>query len=135
MSYTAGWLACIAWQAISATDCYIVADMLQALITVQNPEYIPTRWAATLLTIATAIALSAFNTFAVRHLTVSEGVFTTCHVFAFVPVRLRASEAILALLRQRCADLRHALGDSIAQNHARRSLPPPPRLYQHLADQ
>jgi len=59
---------------------------MQALIELDNPSRVATRWEGTLLTIATVLALSAFNTFAACHLSVFEGVFAIAHVFVFVPV-------------------------------------------------
>lgn len=76
----------ISWQSIIAVDCYILSDIIQALIIVNNPTYSPMRWAGTLFTIVTVTVVSAFNTFAASHLPFAEGVFATCRVFAFVPI-------------------------------------------------
>lgn len=67
-------------------DCYIISDIVQALIGVNHPTYSPKRWAGTLFTILTVMVVSAFNTFAASHLPFAEGVFATCRVFAFVPI-------------------------------------------------
>ena len=76
----------ISWQSIIAVECYIISDIIQALLKVNNPTYSPTRWAGTLFTILTVIVVSAFNTFAASHLPFAEGIFATCRVFAFVPI-------------------------------------------------
>ncbi|WPH04553.1 Hypothetical protein R9X50_00744500 [Acrodontium crateriforme] len=86
ISYCTGWLSTIAWQSVIATDCYIIAGIIQALIHVNHDTYEPARWVTTLITIAVVIALAAFNMFAASHLSVAEGIFATFHVFAFVPV-------------------------------------------------
>ena len=86
LSYCSGWISTISWQAIVAVDCYIIGGIIQALIVVNHPGYNPTNWAETLLIILTILLVSAFNTFAASHLSFTEGVFATCHVFAFVPI-------------------------------------------------
>lgn len=51
-----------------------------------DPSYHATRWQATLLIIGTVVAVSAFNIFLAKHLSLSEGIFAICHVFAFFPI-------------------------------------------------
>ncbi|KAI7321608.1 amino acid transporter [Hortaea werneckii] len=86
LSFCTGWLSTMAWQSVVAVDCYIIAGIIQALIQLGHPEYDPTRWQATLLTIATAVGLCLFNIFAASQLSSLEGVFAVCHVFLFVPI-------------------------------------------------
>lgn len=76
----------MAWQSVVAVDCYIIAGIIQALIQLGHPEYDPTRWQATLLTVAAAVGLCLFNIFAASQLSLLEGVFAVCHVFLFVPI-------------------------------------------------
>ena len=64
----------------------MIAGIMQALITVNNPLYEPRRWVETLLMMMVVILMSLFNAFAASNLTFVEGMFATCHVFAFVPV-------------------------------------------------
>ncbi|RMX92278.1 hypothetical protein D0868_13497 [Hortaea werneckii] len=71
---------------VVAVDCYIIAGIIQALIQLGHPEYDPTRWQATLLTVAAAVGLCLFNIFAASQLSLLEGVFAVCHVFLFVPI-------------------------------------------------
>lgn len=86
LSYCTGWLSTIAWQSIVAVDCYIVAGIIQALIQLNHPSYVPGKYHATCLTIATAAGFSLFNVFALGHLSLFEGLFAICHVFLFVPI-------------------------------------------------
>ncbi len=86
LSYTSGWLSAISWQSIIAIDSYIVGVIIQGLITMNNPDYVATRWQATLLIWASVIFIGAFNIFAAKHLPLAEGVFVTFHVFAFFPI-------------------------------------------------
>lgn len=81
-----GWLATLSWQSIVAADCYIVGGIVQGLIVVADPNYVPERWQATLLIIASAIGIGLFNIYGAKHLPLAEGIFATFHVFAFFPV-------------------------------------------------
>ena len=81
-----GWLATLSWQSIIAVDCYIVGGIVQGLIVVADPNYVPERWQATLLIIASAIGIGLFNIYGAKHLPLAEGIFATFHVFAFFPV-------------------------------------------------
>lgn len=52
LSYTSGWLSSLAWQAFVVVDSFLLAELLQALIEINNPSYVSQRWHTTLLTIA-----------------------------------------------------------------------------------
>ena len=67
-------------------DCYILGGIIQGAIVVYNPDYVPERWQATLLTMGSSVFVSAFNIYAAKHLPLAEGLFATFHVFAFIPV-------------------------------------------------
>lgn len=69
-----------------ALDCYIIADIVQAMLQISDPTYKPERWRGTLLIMATVIVVAAFNILLASHLSMCEGLFATCHFFAFVPV-------------------------------------------------
>lgn len=86
LSYISGWLATISWQSVVALDCYLVGLIIQSLISINNPDYVPTRWQATLLIFASAIGIGMFNVFAAKHLPLAEGIFVTGHFFAFFPI-------------------------------------------------
>lgn len=81
-----GWLSSLSWQSIVVVDCYILGGIIQGAIVVSNPEYVPERWQATLLIMASSIFISLFNIYAAKHLPLAEGLFATFHVLAFVPV-------------------------------------------------
>jgi amino acid transporter len=80
-----GWLSAVSWQSIIAIDSYIVGVIIQGIIVVNDPTYVPTRWQGTLLIIASVIGIGLFNVFAAKHLPLAEGIFVTFHVFAFFP--------------------------------------------------
>lgn len=81
-----GWLATLSWQSIIAVDCYIIGGIVQGIIVLANPDYVPQRWQATLLIIASAIFIGLFNIYAAKRLPLAEGLFATFHVFAFFPI-------------------------------------------------
>jgi len=60
--------------------------MIQGLITLNNANYVPTRWQATLLIFASVIGIGMFNVFGAKHLPLAEGIFVTCHIFALIPI-------------------------------------------------
>ncbi|PLB44406.1 amino acid transporter [Aspergillus steynii IBT 23096] len=86
LSYASGWLSTISWQSIVALDAYLVGTVVQGLISLNNESYVPTRWQGTLLVFAAAIGMSLFNIFGAKRLPLAEGIFVTCHFFAFIPV-------------------------------------------------
>ena len=86
LSYTSGWLSAISWQSIIALDSYLVGVIIQGLITINNPDYVATRWQATLLIWASVIGIGAFNVFAAKHLPLAEGIFVSFHILAFFPI-------------------------------------------------
>lgn len=81
-----GWLSTISWQSIVALDAYLAGTIVQGLISLNDDGYTPARWQGTLLVFAAAIGMSLFNIFGAKHLPLAEGIFVTCHFFAFIPV-------------------------------------------------
>ncbi|UDD64839.1 hypothetical protein AFCA_012041 [Aspergillus flavus] len=86
LSYASGWLSTISWQSIVALDAYLAGTIVQGLISLNDDGYTPARWQGTLLVFAAAIGMSLFNIFGAKHLPLAEGIFVTCHFFAFIPV-------------------------------------------------
>ncbi|KAF2771483.1 putative amino acid transporter [Teratosphaeria nubilosa] len=88
LSYCSGVLACVGWQSIIAADAFIISGSIQNLIQILHPNYEPQKWQLTLLTIAVAVAFSAISILASSHLSLMEGLFAVCHIYAFVPIVL-----------------------------------------------
>jgi amino acid transporter len=65
---------------------YTVAQQIEALIVLSNPDYTIKGWHGALLTIATAIFCVFFNTFLVRKLPLIEGFALTLHAVGFFVV-------------------------------------------------
>ncbi|KAK5704502.1 hypothetical protein LTR17_021836 [Elasticomyces elasticus] len=86
LSYCPGWLSTISWHSIVAIDSFIVGNLIQALIAVNDVHYIEPRWQGTLPTIASILVVAAFNIFAAKLLPRAEVIFAMVHLFAFVAV-------------------------------------------------
>lgn len=69
-----------------AIDSYLIGNIVQALIVLNNDSYVPERWQGTLLTWAAVLVLAAFNIFAAKQLPLAEAIFAGMHVLAFIPV-------------------------------------------------
>jgi amino acid transporter len=76
----------VSWQSMVVIECYVISDIIQAMILVVDSSYVATRWRGTLLTMAAALVVSTFNIVLASHLSWCEGVFATIHFFAFVAV-------------------------------------------------
>lgn len=81
-----GWLSALSWQSIVALDAYIVRGIIQGIIVLNNPSYVPQRWQGTLFIFASIIGMSAFNVFAAKGLAMAESIFVVFHVPAFFPI-------------------------------------------------
>jgi choline transport protein len=65
----------------------MVGGIIQSLIALNNPDYIPERWHATLLTIAIITSSIMFNTFLAVRLPLIEGIVLVLHlcgIFAII---------------------------------------------------
>ncbi|GAM43388.1 hypothetical protein TCE0_050f18159 [Talaromyces pinophilus] len=60
-SYIIGWLTSLAWIATVATESLFAGEMLQGLVVLDYPTYVPTRWQGTLLTWAVALVSTFVN--------------------------------------------------------------------------
>lgn len=69
-------------------DCFIVANIINGMIALQQPSFLPARWSTTLIMIGAILLASTFNIIADSQLSICQGIFATCHFFAFVPVAL-----------------------------------------------
>ncbi|KAL9097820.1 MAG: hypothetical protein Q9165_000146 [Trypethelium subeluteriae] len=58
LSYLAGWISVIAWQALVAGTSFVCGTIIQGMLILNHPTYVPQRWHGTLLTCAVlAVAL------------------------------------------------------------------------------
>lgn len=61
LSYTAGWLSMLSWQAGTASGPFLVGMLIQAVVAVNSPSYEAKNWHGTLLVIAVTGAVFVVN--------------------------------------------------------------------------
>ncbi|KXS96323.1 hypothetical protein AC578_9373 [Pseudocercospora eumusae] len=86
LTYGAGTLCSIGWQARFTATCYWSARIILALCWLTRPSFEYKQWQHSLLTIAIAFCVSSFTAFAAAHLSLAEGFFAICHIYAFIPI-------------------------------------------------
>ncbi|KAF2648994.1 amino acid transporter-like protein [Lophiostoma macrostomum CBS 122681] len=86
LSYLAGWLTVIAWQAFVAEVCYTCASLIQGIVILTHPNHVPKLWHATLLFYA-VIAFGLFiNTYLGRILPQIESLTLITYILGFFGV-------------------------------------------------
>ena len=83
LSYLAGWLTVISWQALVAGTAYVAGTLVQGLLILNHPDYDYQRWHGTLLFYA-VVAFSLFiNTYLGRFLPQIESLMLYFHILGF----------------------------------------------------
>jgi choline transport protein len=86
MSYLMGWMCVLGWQCSCATLAYICGTQIQALLTLNYPNYVPHAWHGSLLTIAVAAHGVFFNTWLATKLPLVEGIVLVIHILGFFAI-------------------------------------------------
>ncbi|PQE24741.1 choline transport protein [Rutstroemia sp. NJR-2017a WRK4] len=86
LSYLAGWLTVISWQAFVAEVCYTCASLIQGLIILNYEDYDPKLWQATLLFYAIALFGVFINTYLGRLLPRIEALMLILYIVGFFAV-------------------------------------------------
>ena len=86
LSYMAGWLTVIAYQAFVAAVAYVCATLIQSLIILNHPQYSPQLWHATLLVYAVIAFGVLANTVLGRILPRIESLMLIFYVMGFFGV-------------------------------------------------
>jgi choline transport protein len=81
-----GWLSTLSWQAGTASGSFLTGTIIQALITVNNPNYVPTNWQGTLLVFAMVLVLFIANVWGAKDLPLAQNILLVVHVFGFFAV-------------------------------------------------
>src|ERR1700735_2260033 len=68
LSYMTGWMSTLSWQAGTASGSFLTGTIIQALITVNNPDYSPENWQGTLLVFAMVLVLFVANIWGAKNL-------------------------------------------------------------------
>ncbi|TGO90115.1 hypothetical protein BPOR_0078g00050 [Botrytis porri] len=83
LSYMTGWLTVIGWQAGQASVAFLCATLIQALVILNHPTYVPERWQATLIFYAVLAFILFVNTYLARWLPKIEGFVLCIHILGF----------------------------------------------------
>ncbi|RYO93887.1 hypothetical protein DL762_000842 [Monosporascus cannonballus] len=86
LSYLTAWLTTLAWQAISAMVSYLVATLLQGIIVLAQPTYVPLPWHTVLLVWAFSLFAALLNSVNSRTLAKVEGLILILHLAGFFGV-------------------------------------------------
>ncbi|KAM0715137.1 hypothetical protein Q7P37_009602 [Cladosporium fusiforme] len=88
LSYVSGWLAALGWQAFIAASAYQTGNVILILASMRNPEYQPTVWQGTLMTMAVgAFAVSA-NALGSKYLPTFEVIILVMFLVGFLAVMI-----------------------------------------------
>lgn len=86
LSYIVGWMSTLSWQAGTASGSFLTGTIIQGMITINNPDYVPQNWHGTLLIFSMVIVLYVFNTWAAEWLPDFQNILMILHVFGFIAV-------------------------------------------------
>jgi len=86
LSYVVGWLCTLGWQVGNAAIAYLAGTIIQGLITLNNPDYVPKQWQGTLIIWAVLTFGVIFNAFFASKLPMIEGIILVLHVLGFFAV-------------------------------------------------
>ncbi|KAL4948130.1 amino acid/polyamine transporter I [Aspergillus filifer] len=83
LSYITGWMSVLAWQAGSASGSFLTGTIIQGLITIRNPDYIPENWHGTLFVFAMILVIYIFNVYAADAMPVLNNLLMIFHVLSW----------------------------------------------------
>lgn len=83
LSYVAGWLSVLCWQAGNASGFFLAGYMAQFLVILHSPSYTAPVWEGFLLVIAVVLLCTAVNIWGERFLPVMQNVAMGLHAAAF----------------------------------------------------
>ena len=104
-----GWLTVLAWQSIVASGGYLSGTMIQGLIILNHPNYVPQQWHGTFLFWATILVSVFVNTVVSSILPQIEGMIFILHILGFLAILIvlsymaphaQASEVFALFLNQ-----------------------------------
>lgn len=86
LSYVTGWLTTLAWQALAVSVSYIVATLLQGIILLSRPEYVPEVWHTLLIIWAVTLFAVLLNSTTSSALAKAESFILILHLAGFFGV-------------------------------------------------
>ncbi|KAI0478677.1 putative GABA permease [Xylariaceae sp. FL0804] len=86
LSYITGWMTFAGWQAVTASAAYLVGTLLQSIIILLAPSYVPQPW-QTMLFFWAILGFAVFiNTVASKALAHFEGIILVLHILGFFAI-------------------------------------------------
>jgi amino acid transporter len=86
LSYFAGWMSTLSWQAGTASGPFLVGTLIQSCAIVMYPDYAPTNWQGTLMVIAVTFVVWALNIWGTKLMPLFQNVMLVIHVFGFLAI-------------------------------------------------
>ncbi|QSZ36871.1 hypothetical protein DSL72_006754 [Monilinia vaccinii-corymbosi] len=86
LAYITAWLTVLAWQALAISVGYIIATMLQGIVVLANPAYVPLPWQTVLIIWAVMLFAVVMNSTTSRILAKFEGLILVLHLAGFFGV-------------------------------------------------
>ncbi|KAI1202916.1 amino acid transporter [Nemania serpens] len=86
LSYLTGWLTTIAWQAITTSVSFATATLLQGVVALAMPSYMPLPWHTVLIMWAASLFSVIMNSITSKTLAKFEGLILILHLFGFFGV-------------------------------------------------
>ena len=74
----------LSWQAGAASGSFLTGTIIQGLLTVNKPDYIPTRWQGTLFVFAMVVIIWVFNIYGAKALPLIQNLLLVLHIFTFL---------------------------------------------------
>ena len=81
-----GWLSSLSWQAGSASGPFLVGTIIQALIGINNPDYVATNWQGTLLVVAMVAVIFVANVWGAQAMPMIQNFMLLGHIFGFLTI-------------------------------------------------
>lgn len=81
-----GWLCSTGWQCAIVTIAFLAGTIIQGLLVLNLPEYIPQRWHGTMLVIAISAFSIIFNTFLAKKLPLVEALLLLLHIIGIIAI-------------------------------------------------
>ncbi|KAK5206510.1 hypothetical protein LTR20_006943 [Exophiala xenobiotica] len=92
-SYISGWLSSICWQSFVASDCMFGAQLIMALVQLQNPDFDIKNYYTALTSVLIGTIVTAINVYGAKKLALLENVFVALHVAGFFVVLITVAVA------------------------------------------
>ncbi|KAI2618103.1 putative GABA transporter [Hypoxylon sp. NC1633] len=86
LAYMTAWMTTLAWQALAVSVGYIIATMLQGIIVLTNPTYVPENWHTVLLIWLATLFAVMVNSTTSRAIAKFEGAILVLHLAGFFGV-------------------------------------------------